>query len=221
MVHCNNCTSDLNAWVGLIKETLGVFGTEVEADKLYGTLFHKALEGDKNCGGLLSYNFFSGEHVVGLNEGRPMLVRKPNADFTLANFMRTHLYSALGALKFGCDILFKEEGVKVDKLYGHGGLFKTKGVGQSVLAAAMDTPVAVMETAGEGGPWGMAILAAYMMEKQDGESLEDYLNQKVFANAEGSVMAPNPEDVAGFNLYMDSYKACLVAERNAVEGVPL
>lgn len=217
MVHCNNCTSDLNAWVNLFKETLSTFGASVDMDTLYGTLYRKALEGDKDCGGLLAYNFLSGEHVVGLNAGRPMMIRKPDASFTLANFMRTHLYSSLASLKIGCDILFKEEGVKLDKFYGHGGLFKTKGVGQGILAAAMDVPVAVMETAGEGGPWGMAILGAYMVHKSEGESLEDYLNNKVFAGAEGSVMNPDPEDVAGFEQYIQRFKACLAAEAIAVE----
>ena len=159
MVHCNNCTSDLNAWVGLFKEFAEAFGMKPDMNELFGTLYRKALEGDKDCGGLLAYNYFSGEPVTGLNEGRPLFVRRPDAHFTLANFMRSHLYASLATLKIGLDILLKEEKVKVDRIYGHGGLFKTKGVGQGILAAAMDAPVAVMETAGEGGPWGMALLA--------------------------------------------------------------
>lgn len=217
MVHCNNCTSDLNAWVNLFKETLGTFGVSVDADTLYGTLYQKALEGEADCGGLVAFNYFSGEPVVGLNEGRPLFVRKPDANFHLANFMLTHLYASLATLKIGCDILFKEENVKVDKLYGHGGLFKTKGVGQGILAAAMNAPVAVMETAGEGGPWGMALLASYMVNKTEGESLEHYLSERVFAGESGSVMNPDPADVAGFDRYMESYKACLAAEAKAVE----
>lgn len=221
MVHCNNCTSDLNAWVNLMKETLRVFGQDVDMDTLYGTLYNKALEGDKDCGGLIAFNYFSGEPVVGLTEGRPLFLRRPNAEFSLANFMRSHLYASLATLKIGCDILFKEENVKVDKLYGHGGLFKTKGVGQSILAAAMNAPVAVLETAGEGGPWGMALLASYMVNKEERESLEAYLGSKVFFGESGSVMEPDPEDVEGFDKYIENYKACIAAEAKAVETLPL
>ena len=221
MVHCNNCTSDLNAWVNLFKETLGAFGTAVDNDTLYGILYNKALEGSADCSGLVAYNFFSGEHVVGLNEGRPLFVRTPDAKFTLANFMRSHLYSSLATLKIGCDILFKEEQVEVDKLYGHGGLFKTKGVGQRILAAAMNTPVAVMQTASEGGPWGIAVLAAFMAHKAEGECLEDYLDNKVFDKQESLVLEPVAEDVAGFDAYVEKYQACLVAERAAVENLKM
>ena len=221
MVHCNNCTSDLNAWVGLFKEFADTFGMSVDMNELYGTLYRKALEGEKDCGGLVAFNCFSGEPVVGLNEGRPLFVRKPDAEFSLANFMRSHLYASLATLKMGCDILFKEENVKVDTLYGHGGLFKTKGVGQSILAAAMNAPVAVMETAGEGGPWGMAILAAYMAKKDENEAFDAYLNNKVFAGQTGSVMEPDPEDVKGFDAYIESYRAALEAEKAAVKALPL
>ena len=171
MVHCNNCTSDLNAWVGLFKEFAETFGMEVDMNQLFGKLYNKALEGDADCGGLLAYNYFSGEHLTGFEEGRPLFVRTPDSRFTLANFMRTHLFTCLGALKTGLDILFKEEGVEADEVLGHGGLFKTKGVGQKIVAAAMDVPVVVMETAGEGGAWGIALLADYMKAKKDGESL--------------------------------------------------
>ncbi len=221
MVHCNNCTSDLNAWVGLFKDFADTFGLAVDMDNLYGTLYNKALQGDKDCGGLVAFNCFSGEPVIGLNEGRPMFVRKPDAKLTLANFMRTHLYASLATLKIGCDILFKEEKVKVDTLYGHGGLFKTKGVGQSILAAAMDAPVAVMETAGEGGPWGMAVLAAYMVSRKDGEALDTYLNNRVFAGQQGSVMQPDAADVKGFDEYIDSYRAAIAAEQAAITALPL
>lgn len=221
MVHCNNCTSDLNAWVGLFKEFADTFGMAVDMNELYGTIYRKALEGEKDCGGLVAFNCFSGEPVVGLNEGRPLFVRKPDAEFSLANFMRSHLYASLATLKMGCDILFKEENVKVDTLYGHGGLFKTKGVGQSILAAAMNAPVAVMETAGEGGPWGMAILAAYMAKKDENEAFDAYLNNKVFAGQTGSVMEPDPEDVKGFDAYIESYRAALEAEKAAVKALPL
>lgn len=154
MVHCNNCTSDLNAWVGLFKEFAEAFGVEVDMNKLFATLYNKALEGDSDCGGLLAYNYFSGEHITGFEEGRPLFVRSAESKFNLANFMRVHLFTSLGALKTGLDLLLKEEGVKVDEMLGHGGLFKTKGVGQKIMAAAIDAPVSVMETAAEGGAWG-------------------------------------------------------------------
>ena len=221
MVHCNNCTTDLNAWVNLFGEFASVMGIQVDKNDLYGNLYRKALEGDKDCGGLVAYNFYSGEHIAKVNEGRPMFVRTPSANFNLANFMRTHLYASLASLKIGLDILLKEEQVKVDRIYGHGGLFKTKGVGQGILAAAFDAPVAVMETAGEGGPWGMAILASYMMNKEEGETLENYLNNKVFGDSKGEVMEPVAEDVAGFESYMKVYVAVLEAERKAVETMKM
>ncbi len=216
MVHCNNWTSDLNAWVDLFKETLDLFGADVSMNDLYGKLYNKALEGDADCGGLLAYNYFSGEHVTGFEEGRPLFVRKPDAAFTLSNFMRTHLYTSLGALKTGMDILLKEEKVAIDRITGHGGLFKTKGVGQSILAAACNTPIAVMETAGEGGAWGMAILANYMIS---GEKLplDVYLEQEVFADAACEIEEPKEEMVAGFETFMENYKAGLAVERAAVD----
>ena len=217
MVHCNNCTSDLNAWVGLFKEFAESFGMKVDMNELFGTLYRKALEADKDCGGLLAYNYFSGEHLTGFEEGRPLFVRTPDAKFNLANFMRVHLYTALGALKTGLDILFKEEGVEADEVMGHGGLFKTKGVGQSIMAAAMDVPVTVMETAGEGGAWGIALLAAYMKEKKEGESLGDYLNNRVFAGEKGETLAPDPEDVKGFDVFLARYTEGLAIEHAAVD----
>ena len=217
MVHCNNCTSDLNAWVGLFRELAESFGMKVDMNELFGTLYRKALEADKDCGGLLAYNYFSGEHLTGFEEGRPLFVRTPDAKLTLANFMRAHLYTALGALKTGLDILFKEEGVQADEVMGHGGLFKTKGVGQSIMAAAMDVPVTVMETAGEGGAWGIALLAAYMKEKKDGESLGDYLNNRVFAGEKGETLAPDLEDVKGFDAFLARYTEGLAIERAAVD----
>ncbi len=221
MVHCNNCTSDLNAWVNLFNEFAGVFGMKIDKNELYGNLFRKALEAEADCGGLLSYNFFSGEPVVGLNEGRPLLVRMPDARFTLANFMRCHLYGALAALKIGNDILLKEEKVTVDTLMGHGGFFKTPEVGQRILAAALNAPVTVMDTASEGGPWGMAVLAAYMQEKESGESLADYLEHKIFAGQSGTTVEPQAEDVAGFDRFTAAYSAALAAERVAVDSLRL
>ncbi len=217
MVHCNNCTSDLNAWVGLFKEFAESFGMKVDMNELFGTLYRKALEADKDCGGLLAYNYFSGEHLTGFEEGRPLFVRTPDAKFTLTNFMRVHLYTALGALKTGLDILFKEEGVEADEVMGHGGLFKTKGVGQSIMAAAMDVPVTVMETAGEGGAWGIALLAAYMREKKEDESLGAFLNTHVFAGEKGETLAPDPEDVKGFDAFLARYSEGLAIEHAAVD----
>lgn len=221
MVHCNNCTSDLNAWVNIFKEFAEAFGVDVDMNKLFGTLYNKAMEGDADGGNLLAYNYISGENITGMEEGRPMFVRTPNSKFNLANFMRVNLYTALGALKIGNDILLKEEGVKVDKLLGHGGLFKTKGVGQQILADAMNTPISVMETAGEGGAWGIAVLASYMIQKGDGETLGDYLNDKVFAGQEGSSLDPDPEGVKGFDEFIKIYKAGLPIERAAVDSMAL
>ena len=217
MVHCNNCTSDLNAWVNLFKEFAESFGMKVDMNELFGTLYNKALEGDADCGGLLAYNYFSGEHITGFEEGRPLFVRTPESKFNLANFMRVHLFTALGALKTGLDILLKEEGVKVDEIFGHGGLFKTKGVGQKVMAAAMNAPVSVMETAGEGGAWGIALLASYMIGKSANETLDDYLAQKVFAGKAGSKIEPDAKDVAGFDEFIARYTKGLPIERAAVD----
>lgn len=219
MVHCNNCTSDLNAWVGLFREFAESFGMDVDMNRLFSTLYNKALEGDEDCGGLLAYNYFSGEHITGFDEGRPLFVRTPESRFNLANFMRVHLYTSLGALKTGMDILLKKENVKLDRMMGHGGLFKTKGVGQRILAGAIDTPVYVMETAGEGGAWGIALLADYLVRKEDGESLTDYLNNKVFHDAEGTGMDPVPEDVEGYEKFMERYTKGLAIERAAVENI--
>lgn len=217
MVHCNNCTSDLNAWISLFQEVTESFGIKMDKDRLFSVLYQKALEGDPDCGGLLAYNYFSGEHITGFEEGRPLFVRTPESRFNLSNFMRVHLFTALGALKTGLDILLKEEGIKVDKVYGHGGLFKTKGVGQQIMAAAMNAPVSVMETAGEGGAWGIALLAAYMKDKKEGQSLERYLAEEVFAEEDGITMEPDPSDVEGFDRFIDRYGKGLAIERAAVD----
>lgn len=219
MVHCNNCTSDLNAWVNLFEEFAGKFGMKPDKNELYGTLYREALTADPDCGGLMAYNYFSGEPVTGLNAGRPMFVRTPDARFSLANFMRSHLYSSMAALKIGNDILLKEEQVKVDSLMGHGGLFKTPVVGQQLMAAAMNAPVTVMDTASEGGAWGMAVLACYMAEKAPEETLPDYLSDRIFADQSGTTIAPKAEDVAGFDAFIKKYKATLPAEKAAVEGL--
>ena len=216
MVHCNNCTSDLNAWVGLFKEYQELLGIPVDMNEVYGKLYNNALKGDADCGGLMSYNYISGEPITGLSEGRPMFVRSANDKFNLANFMRVHLYASVGVLKIGNDILFNEEMIRVDRITGHGGLFKTKGVGQRVLAAAINSPITVMETAGEGGAWGIALLAAYLVNNTKKQNLADYLDEVVFAGDAGEEISPTPEDVAGFNAYIKNYKACLPIEQAAV-----
>ncbi len=218
MVHCNNCTSDINAWVKIFKEFQELMGMPVDMNQLYTNLFNIATKGDADCGGILSYNYVSGEPVTGLADGRPLFVRSANDKFSLANFMRAHLYGAIGVLKIGNDILLKEEKVKVDRITGHGGYFTTKGVGQKMLAAALNSPISVMETAGEGGAWGIALLAAYAVCKNKELSLANYLDQVVFAGNEGEEIKPTPEDVAGFNAYIENYKAGLAIEQAAVDN---
>ena len=217
MVHCNNCTSDINAWVNLFGEYSALMGQPVDKGRLFTKLFEAALNGDKDCGGLLSYNYFSGEGVTDLDQGRPLFLRTPDARFTLANFMRTHLLSALATLKIGLDILTQNEQVEIDKLYGHGGFFKTPEVGQRLLSAAVGAPVSVMETAGEGGPYGMALLGAYMLWKDAGETLPDYLDNKVFAEARSSTLMADAADIEGFNAFLAQYKKALPLERTATE----
>ena len=218
MVHCNNCTSDLNAWVGLFREALELMGQKVDMDELYGKLYNNALTGNANCGGLVSFNYISGEPVTGLADGRPLFVRSANDKFTLANFIRVHLYGSIGVLKIGNDILLKEEKIKIDRITAHGGLFRTKGVGQRILAAALNSPISVMETAGEGGAWGIALLAAYVVNNDKKQDLAAFLDEKVFGGNTGTEIAPTAEDVEGFNQYIESYKACLDIEKKAVEA---
>ena len=184
-------------------------------NEIFGKLYNHALEGDPDCGGLISYNYISGEPVTGLKDGRPLFVRSANDKFNLANFMRANLYASVGVLKIGNDILFNDEKVKVDRITGHGGLFKTKGVGQRVLAAAINSPISVMETAGEGGAWGIALLASYLVNKESDETLADFLDNKVFAGNTGTKIAPTPEEVDGFNKYIKEYQACLSIEKEA------
>lgn len=217
MAHANNCTSDLNAWVSIFREFSEAMGMKVDMNQLFGTLYNKALEGDPDCGGLLSYGYYSGENIIPVDEGRPVFVRTPESRFNLANFMRTHLYAALGALKIGMDILVKEEKIQIDKILGHGGLFKTPGVGQRIMAAAMQAPVSVMETAGEGGAWGIALLAAYEVQREESETLEDYLADKVFAGNEGVKMEPDADDVAGFEKFIERFKKGLSIEQEAIK----
>ena len=218
MVHCNNCTSEINAWVSLFKEYQQLLGVPVDMNQLYTTLFNAALEGNPDCGGLMAYNYVSGEPVTGLSEGRPLFVRSASDKFTLANFMRAQLYGAIAVLKFGNDILFKEENIQVDRITGHGGYFKTPGVGQRMLAAALNSPISVMETAGEGGAWGIALLAAYLVNNPEKKPLADYLEDVVFAGNTGTEIAPTAEDVEGFNRYIESYKRGLAIEQAAVDN---
>ncbi len=217
MVHCANCTTDINAWAGLFAEFAEAAGVTLDKGELFTLLFRKALEGEADCGGLLSYNYESGEGVTEMNEGRPIFIRRADSRFNLANFMRMHMLSTLATLKIGLDILIQEEKVPVEKLYGHGGFFKTPEVGQRMLSAAVNAPVSVMETAGEGGPYGMALLAAYMLWKEEGEALEDYLDGKVFADAKASTLMATAEDIEGFNRFLERYKKAFPLERMSVE----
>ena len=218
MVHCNNCTNDSNAWVSVLKETVSLFGADPSNGEVYTRLYEKSLEGDADCGGILVCNYMAGEGVTHLDEGRPLVVRRPDSKFTLANFFRAQLYSTMSTLKIGMDIL-AEEKVAIDSLTGHGGLFKTPVVGQKYMAAACNAPVTCMETAGEGGPYGMALLAAYMANKAENESLEEYLDAHVFADAKGTTLAPEQADVDGFNTYIAQYKNLLKVEKIAVEVI--
>jgi len=216
MVHCNNCTSDINAWAGMLAGFAKAAGLEVSMGDIYVSIFKSALEGEKDCGGVVNVPLLSGEPVVGLNEGRPMILRTPDAKLTFANFARSIVAGAMTSLKLGMDILAREN-VQIDALLGHGGYFKTPVAGQKMLADSLNTPVSVMETAGEGGPWGMALLAAYRANKTEGQTLEAYLNEKVFASAKSSTIAPQAEDVAGINAYTAKFSACLDAEKAACE----
>lgn len=219
MAHSNNCTSDYDAWIGLFAEAAKTMGMDISKPKLYDTLLAMALKGDPDCGGLLAYGYISGEHITHFEEGRPMFVRSSNSNFNLANFIRVNLFTALGALKTGLNILLEKESVKVDEILGHGGFFKTREVGQKIMAAAINVPVSVLETAGEGGAWGISLLASYMVNREENESLEDFLKQKVFAGKQGSSVAPDPSDVAGFNRFMERYTKGLAIERAAVDNL--
>ena len=218
MVHCNNCTNDSNAWVGVLREAAELLGAEPSTGEVYTKLYEKSLEGDPDCGGVMVCNYMAGEGVTHLDEGRPMVLRTPGSRFTLANFFRATLYATMSTLKLGMDILAKEQ-VRIDSMTGHGGLFKTPVVGQKFMAAACNAPVTCMETAGEGGPYGMALLAAYMLREEAEESLESYLNDRVFAGVSGSTLEPDPVDVEGFNTYIARFKALLAVERAAVENI--
>jgi len=216
MVHCNNCTSDIDAWVKLFRELLEVNGAKIDKPALYDALYYKALEADEDCGGLLSFNYYSGETITEIEEGRPLFTRLPDSNFTLANFMRTLLFSSMATLKYGIDILTEKEKARIDSLLGHGGLFKTKGVGQRFMAAVFNAPVGVMESAGEGGAWGIALLAAFMREGE--KTLEKFLTEKVFTRKTGARIDPDPKDVESFKKFMKQYTAGLKIEKTAVEN---
>ena len=218
MVHCNNCTSDINAWAGMLAGFARAAGLTVSMGDVYTALFTSALEGDKDCGGVINLPLFSGEPVIGLDEGRPMMIRTPDAAMTFANFARSLVVGAMTSLKLGMDILVKEN-VQIDSLLGHGGYFKTPVAGQKILAAALGTPVSVMETAGEGGPWGMALLAAYRVRKAEGQTLESYLSEQVFASAKSACEAPDADDAAGIDRYTAQFTAALPAQKAAIESV--
>lgn len=218
MVHSNNCTSDLNAWMGVLGEAAAALGVEVTTSELYEKLLPLALKGDADCGGLMAYGYLSGEHVTGFTEGRPLFVRGTGAAFTLANFVRTHLFAALCALRTGLDLLTESEGVKVDEIRGHGGFFKTPGVGQRIMAAATKTPVSVLETAGEGGAWGIALLAAYSVRTEAEQTLPDFL-KPVFAESMGESLRASPADLDGFEAFFKRYQQGLPIERAAVESL--
>ncbi len=217
MSHANNGTSDLNAWIGIFKEFADLMGMQVETGALFEKLYTNALNGDPDCGGLLAYGYYSGENITMLNEGRLAFLRTAESKFNLANFMKVHLYTSLGAVKMGMDILMEDEKVKVERIMGHGGFFKTKGVGQRYLAAAVNAPVTVMDTASEGGAWGIALLAAYRIDKHAGEKLEDYLEKRIFGELSGETIIPYAEEVEGFRVFMKRYQTGLAIEKSAIE----
>ena len=216
MVHCNNCTSDINAWIGLLRETLGLFGCDVSAGEVFTKLYQKSLEGEADCGGVLVYNYMAGEGITHLDAGRPLVVRRPDSRFSLANFMRSSVYAEIATMRLGMDILAEEQ-VKIDSMTGHGGIFKTPGVAQRYLAAACNASITCMETAGEGGPYGIALLAAFMDEHQ--LPLEEFLRQRVFVSAKITTAQPDPAEVEGFARYLAAYDKGLDVERTAVEKI--
>ncbi|WP_428221915.1 xylulokinase [Enterococcus mundtii] len=221
MVHTNNCSSEINAWVKIFKEFSESLGVTIDTQQIYETLFLKALQGESDCGGLLSYGYHSGENITKMEQGRPLFVRQPDSKFDLANFMRMHLSSAFGAMRLGMEIL-KSEQVTIDRLVAHGGIFKTPKVAQTILASAMEAPVTVMETAGEGGAWGIALLAAYL-RSADGMTLEEFLAKEVFSTSEGLTIEPKEADLKGYEKFIELYEKGLPIEASAIvsmeEGV--
>ena len=219
MTHANNCTSDLDAWVKLFGEAMTLMGNTPDKTELYRALYNAALCGDKDAGGLVSINYLSGENTTKFDEGRPLFVRNPDSKFGIENFMRTLLFSSMATLRIGMDILSEQESVKPTQLLGHGGLFKTPGVGQKLMAGAYNIPIAVMDSAGEGGAWGIALLATYTVCKSEGETLESFLDEKIFTHSNVTTVEPDSDDVKGFDEYMKRYKAALNVERAAVDSL--
>jgi sugar (pentulose or hexulose) kinase len=219
MVHCNNGASELNAWAGLFAEFARALGAEVDPSQVFETLFTAALDGARDGGGMLAYNYLSGEPITDFEEGRPLFLRSPDSPLDLGTFMRTHLFSSLATLRIGMDVLQKTEGVRLDRMFAHGGLFKTEGVAQRFLAAAIDTPVSVGDVAAEGGAWGIAVLAAFAAARPEGRSLAEHLDTTVFAGTGLQTLEPEPDDVAGFDAFMQRYVAALPVERAAVDHV--
>jgi sugar (pentulose or hexulose) kinase len=219
MVHCNNCTSDLNAWVNCFKGCLEAYGVDVSMPKLYDTFYFEAVKGEPDCGNVLTYNYVSGENITEMEVGRPLVVRTPESKFDFPNFAKATLYSTLSVLKIGLDIMLVDEGVSLDRITGHGGLYKTPKVGQQITANAINAPVTVMETAGEGGAWGIALLADYMAVKSENETLDEYLENRVFKDNAGVTIAPIEKEVAGFNVFIERYKKGLSIERAAVDNM--
>lgn len=217
MVHANNGYSDLDAWVNIFEQFTEAINVKIPKNLLYMALYTQAFQGDPDCGGVLAYNYFAGENITGVPEGRPLVVRKPKSNFNLPNFMRAHLFTSLGALKIGMDILLKDEDVKLDKLLGHGGLFKTPIVGQAAVAGAVNVPVSVMETAGEGGAWGIALLANYLKNGKKDFTLAEFLSKRVFAGYVAEEVKPDPKDVKGFEQFINRYKKGIPIEQAAVD----
>lgn len=217
MVHCNNGTSELGAWVTLFSQVLDTMGIECSIDKLYATLFHKALEYEESHDGYLSCNYLSGEHITGFSSGMPLLLRKPDSAVDIGSFMLTQLYSSLSTLKIGMNILLNQEKITLEKMYGHGGFFRTPVVGQKIMSASVQAPVHVLETAGEGGAWGCAILAAYRVMKRKNERLPDYLENKVFNQVKCSIQCADQKLIDGFDHYLQEFQKVLQVERTAVD----
>lgn len=217
MVHCNNCSGEIDAWAGLFTSMCSALGMDISIYKVLDKMFESALSGDKDCGGLVAFNYLSGEVITGLDSGKPLFLRGPESKFDLPNFARAQLCSAAATLSIGMEILAGEH-VKIDKLLGHGGYFKAPLAGQKIMAAALEAPVSVMKTAGEGGPWGIALLASYMQNKAEGETLEAFLDSRVFSNEDAFEVKPDPEDIAGFKKFLDNYKKSLPVEKAAVEA---
>lgn len=219
MVHCNTCSSEIDAWANIFAQFSEAMGYEKDMNKIYNVIFNSAVEGNVDCGKMVGFNYYSGEPVTGFSEGRPMLIRTVDSTFTFANFMRLQLYSAVSVLKYGLDILFKEENVPIDKMYGHGGFFKTKGVGQRIMSAAMHAPVSVMDTAGEGGAWGIAVLALYSVFRKTGQSLPDYLEKEMFSDTKGETLEASKQEMDGFDAYMERYCAAFPVLQSAIDNV--